>query len=284
MDNASLYACANCLQKRDASRALEEFLPRMTWGSDEMVLDVGCGPGDVTAEVLLPKLPSDVSHVVGLDLSASMVRHAADRYRSHKKLTFAQSDISAAYNTAALDVPGRAFSKLFSFYCLHWVQDQRGAMHSICRLLSPGGEALLVFLAGGPIFKLWEKMAKNPKWTDYMQDISRFISPYQHCADPAAEFYNLLAEFGLEVLHCSCRDETFMFDTMESLKKQIEAVTPFLERMPVELRASFIEDCMDEVVKLGLIQNNNNNGKDRVNTRYLLLIAHARKPALDTRL
>ena len=53
------------------------------------------------------------------------------------------------------------------------------------------------------------------------QDIGRFISPYQHSEDPALEFHNLLADVGLEVLHCSCREQTFDFGSMESLRSEL---------------------------------------------------------------
>lgn len=47
MDQASLYARSNALQQRDALAALQTFIPRMSWDSEEeTVLDVGCGSGE----------------------------------------------------------------------------------------------------------------------------------------------------------------------------------------------------------------------------------------------
>ncbi len=68
----------------------------------------------------------------------------------------------------------RAFSKVFSFYCLHWVRDQQSALGNIHRLLRPGGEALLVFLAKNPVFDAYRRMAKDPRWAPYMEVTEQF--------------------------------------------------------------------------------------------------------------
>lgn len=197
MDNAGVYAAANPLQKRDAAATVQEFVMKMQWGRRETVLDVGCGPGDVTAEVLfpmyvnanlltrgrrpenirnnqntrtgtpvptrgsmalfyfyficeggsallpylfslsffataiphsrpsLPRLPVE-ARCVGVDLSDSMVHHAAANH-GHKRLSFCQLDISTKDEQRVdrvRQVLG-ALTKVFSFYCLHWVCEQR---------------------------------------------------------------------------------------------------------------------------------------------------------------
>ena len=61
MHNAPLYASSNQMQRRDASLALAAHVPKMKWSKGERILDVGCGSGDVTASLLAPALPSDIS-------------------------------------------------------------------------------------------------------------------------------------------------------------------------------------------------------------------------------
>lgn len=70
MDDAELYSVFNSMQRQTTERVVKEFLPRMHWSTDEIVLDVGCGPGDVTTEVLLPNLP----------LTASLVTNSSYHY------------------------------------------------------------------------------------------------------------------------------------------------------------------------------------------------------------
>lgn len=57
MENAALYSSANGMQKKDAMEILTEFQNKIKWQSGMKILDVGCGSGEVTIEIILPHLP-----------------------------------------------------------------------------------------------------------------------------------------------------------------------------------------------------------------------------------
>lgn len=167
MHNANLYEDASTLQKRDTAAVLAEFIPKITWKPRELVLDVGCGAGDVTAGVLMPSIPASVVRAVdtvGVDVSGEMVAHAQKRH-SERRVSYAQLDISRPIPDRKTT---RRFSKVFSFYCLHWVKDQNVALLNIHRLLEEGGEALLVFLAKNPLFDAYRRLSLNNEWSEYM--------------------------------------------------------------------------------------------------------------------
>lgn len=64
MEDPVLYSAYNTMQRRDSLDIITEFFPQMSWMNEtECVLDVGCGPGDVTAGILLPRLPSSATVV-----------------------------------------------------------------------------------------------------------------------------------------------------------------------------------------------------------------------------
>ena len=63
MKEADLYAASNSMQKEDTSQVLSEFTNCLHYGSKEKALDIGCGPGDVTAGLILPLLPEDATLV-----------------------------------------------------------------------------------------------------------------------------------------------------------------------------------------------------------------------------
>ena len=98
MHNAALYEHANALQRRDTADVLREFSPKLKWrtsGGPELVLDVGCGSGDVTHDLLAPTVASSAASagaaagsssgsvsagsIVAVDLSNEMIQHAKDK-------------------------------------------------------------------------------------------------------------------------------------------------------------------------------------------------------------
>ena len=87
------------------------------------MLDVGCGPGKMTKEVLLPRLPEDFGLLIATDRSANMIQYASEMY-SHPKLRFTQFDITEDIENTSQLRPSD-FDKIFTFFLLHWVPDNR---------------------------------------------------------------------------------------------------------------------------------------------------------------
>jgi juvenile hormone acid methyltransferase len=134
MHNAELYSSSHGLQKRDAVQVLTEYIDSMNWKPEDRVLDLGCGPGFVTAQELMPRLPADFELLVGADVSPSMVQHAIKTY-THPKLRFVEFDLSKDIRGNS-DPWAAGFDKIFSFYCLHWIPDHRYDMPVVTKLAS----------------------------------------------------------------------------------------------------------------------------------------------------
>jgi juvenile hormone acid methyltransferase len=123
MHNAELYNSSHDLQQRDAVQVLTKYVDSMDWKPRERILDVGCGPGFVTSQVLMPRLPANFGLLVGADVSPTMVQYANKTYK-HPKLSFVEFDLTNDIrDTSEMWAPG--FDKIFSFYCLHWIPDHR---------------------------------------------------------------------------------------------------------------------------------------------------------------
>lgn len=113
-------------------------LERAKLAGDETVLDVGCGSGRLTAE-LLERLPR--GHVIATDASPSMLAEARQQLaRFGERVEFLGGDALALELDQAVDL-------VFSTAVFHWILDHEKLFRVLYRALRPGGR--LVAQCGG---------------------------------------------------------------------------------------------------------------------------------------
>ena len=118
--NSELYQKGHSFVWQYGKELVQLLSPR----AGERILDVGCGTGQLTAEIA-----KTGAEVVGTDFSPDMITAA--------RLNFPDLRFEVADATS---LPfNNEFDAVFSNAVLHWVGDQLGAVHSIARSLKPGG-------------------------------------------------------------------------------------------------------------------------------------------------
>ncbi|KAH8413227.1 hypothetical protein KR009_009057 [Drosophila setifemur] len=275
MNQASLYQHANQVQRHDAKVILDEFASTLQWRSDgeDTLLDVGSGSGNVLMDFVRPLLPIR-GQVVGTDISSQMVGFASKHYQGEERTRFQVLDIGCA--RLPQELRGR-FDHVTSFYCLHWVQNLKGALGNIYNLLRPeGGDCLLAFLASNPVYEVYKLLKLNEKWSSYMQDAEEFISPLHYSLNPGEEFCQLLKEVGFVHHNVEIRNEVFVYEGVRTLKDNVKAICPFLERMPSTLHEDFLDDFIEIVISMNLQQGEGNQDQKFISP-YKLVVAYARK-------
>jgi len=124
MNDPKLYAeTCHEFTGRVVTKLLTEYIKKMTWKTGDRVLDVGCGPGIMTKELLMPRLPEDFGVLVGADLRADNIQYASETY-THPKLRFTEFDLAEDIGDTSQLQPSD-FDKIFSSFCLHLIPDQR---------------------------------------------------------------------------------------------------------------------------------------------------------------
>lgn len=123
MDNPELYAHTNGLTCKEVREFLEEYIHLIRWKQDTggSVMDVGCGPGNITKQILLPMLPESLQELVATDLSPQMIQYARS-HNQHSRIRYDVLDIATKKLPHAYY---KRFDQVFSSFCLHLVQDHR---------------------------------------------------------------------------------------------------------------------------------------------------------------
>jgi arsenite methyltransferase len=104
-------------------------------GPGERILDVGCGPGFYSTELLEQVGPSGA--VVGVDRSPQMLAAAKQRSESHPNVTFHETDATS------LPVEDASFDAALCVQVLEYVPDVTVALAEMHRALRSGGRVVV---------------------------------------------------------------------------------------------------------------------------------------------
>jgi SAM-dependent methyltransferase len=113
---------------RTAENSAAYLLPHLA--EDAKVLDVGCGPGTITAG-LADRVPQ--GHVTGIDAAQEIIEQARREAGDRRNLTFATGDVYA------LDYPDDSFDVVHAHQVLQHLNDPVRALREMRRVARPGG-------------------------------------------------------------------------------------------------------------------------------------------------
>ena len=133
--NAEQYEGGHSYVWQFGGSLVELLAPR----AGERILDLGCGTGQLTAEIAAAG-----AEVVGLDSSPEMLGQARQNY-PHLKFVLADA------TSFRLD---QDFDAVFSNAALHWVKNAEAAVRSIASALRPGGRFVAEFGGAGNIVQI----------------------------------------------------------------------------------------------------------------------------------
>jgi len=151
--------------------------------ADHLYLDVGCGTGDISFEILRqnPK-----AQIIGIDSSLGMLEvgwKKMRRYGLESQVSFREGDC------LGLKFPDDRFDGAISVFCIRNVTDHNRAFSEIVRVLKPKAKLVIMELTepAGPIMKpLFRIYSKTVM--PFVTKMMSSVSAYKYLADSMAAF------------------------------------------------------------------------------------------------
>ncbi|XP_033226594.1 juvenile hormone acid O-methyltransferase-like [Belonocnema kinseyi] len=240
-------------------------------------LDIGCGAGNYSRELILPRLSPECS-LVGVDISENMIDCARKLCADEKRITFKVMDIE----TTDLKIEDiEAYDNGFSFFCLHWLRDLRCGFENIFKLLTPGGNMIALLVVESCMLFAYPKLAEYPQYKEYMKDYSRYITSIHYEKNPLTSLKKICQEVGFEVIHLSKRESVPGFKNEGELMKFLVTLNPFIGRMPESMRDEYKRDLLQESLKHGQFYKRvgkHASQEQNLFGEYKYMVIHLKKP------
>lgn len=146
-------------------RPFHDLVARVQSSAPQRVVDLGCGPGNLTA-TLTERWPD--AHVVGVDSSAEMLGKARQLRQRFNNLEFMQGDIAQWQPEADTDV-------VVTNAALQWVPGHMDMLVSWLDALKPGAWFALQVPGNftSPSHTLMRQLAETPRWADKLGGVLR---------------------------------------------------------------------------------------------------------------
>jgi trans-aconitate 2-methyltransferase len=216
----------------ERSRPFFDLLSQVRADEPSRVVDLGCGPGQLTAS-LADRWPS--ANVLGIDSSPEMIERA-DRYAG-ARVRFAVSDLRDWHPSEPVDV-------IVSNATLQWVPDHRSLLPRLVRSLA--GSGWLAFQVPGnfgePSHVLLHQLAEDARFAEFTADGER------PAAFDAATYVGDLYRLGCQV---NAWETTYLhvLTGPDPVFRWISGTgaRPILQALPEEAREVFVAEYKAEL-------------------------------------
>ncbi len=217
-----------------------ELIPKLKLQGTEVLLDIGCGDGKITAELAkcLPK-----GKAVGIDSSEKMINLAKTTFqqRDYPNLSFQIIDARKLTFQVEFDIA-------FSNAALHWIVDQKAVLTGLQRSLKPGGRLLFQMAGKGnakDILSIIDELVAVDPWKHFFTNMTFPYGFYD-----TEEYRTLLRESGLLAERVELFPKEMQFNGAEGLAGWVRTTwLPFTDKLPTELRAKFIQEVVNRYLK-----------------------------------
>ncbi|GFY18780.1 hypothetical protein TNCV_2399991 [Trichonephila clavipes] len=233
-------------------RFFAEILVQLGWNENvenEVVMDVGCGPGRTTTEQILP-LFLKLEKIYAIDILTDMI-DIARKQNFHPKIEYCVANIE---DWLTIKQWKEQMTKVISIHCFHWVKNKQLAFQNVFHLLKPGGEASFFFVLEAAFFTTVLKLKENPKWKSLFMGVDDCVPDSHHHKYDALHYKKMMESIGFEVLHCEKERKIDVFSSDEDIKNFFTSLCVLTPHVPMDRKEDFQNDLLEELLR--------HNGRD----------------------
>ncbi|XP_055942285.1 juvenile hormone acid O-methyltransferase-like isoform X1 [Argiope bruennichi] len=231
---------------------ISEKLRQLGWGQTEekeVVLDVGCGPGGNTLQLILPLFPQ-AEKIFAIDFLPNMIEFARI-HNCHPLIEYNAADIE---NWSMVQQWKGQISKIISIHCVQWLKDKKQGFQNMFELLKPGGEVAFCLVMESPVYASILALKSNSKWNKFVKDADDFVSDDHINKYESSRYLKLLMELGFDVLYFEQGVKSDPFTSDEEYRDFFASICALVPHVPSDQREEFKDDMFQEML--------NRNGRD----------------------
>jgi trans-aconitate methyltransferase len=207
----------------------EELIQLLNPQPGERILDVGCGPGQLSA-----RIAECGAQVLGLDASPDMIGQARQNYPNHNHPT-----LKFVLKDAAQVEFREEFDAIFSNAALHWMLDMSAVAKAMAQSLRPGGRLVAELGGKGNIHTIENAIEKVFSQEGHLLPASRTVFP------SISEYSSILEGQQLEVRSAALFDRPTLLEGDMGMANWLRQFANYrFEDLTSEQRASAIEQIV----------------------------------------
>ncbi len=237
----------------------QELLNLLTLDASSSVLDVGCGYGNIIAEI---SQKSPKGRCIGIDASADMVKLAKENFPNSRFPNLKFKQVKAE----EIDFKENSFDAVICFSCLLWVREPKKAISLMYKCLKPGGVLLILTYLKESAYIIFFERALDDFPPYKSQSAARTMLSIDEYRQALESHGCTLEEFRPEWRFSKYKDT-------EGLKAYIKGWLTCYVPLPEELQEPFLNRIVKESYSESVVPKT-----EGIVLPYQLLAIKARKP------
>ncbi|GJQ87695.1 putative juvenile hormone acid methyltransferase [Trypoxylus dichotomus] len=169
----------------------------LKWKAEkETVLEIGCGDGFITREILYKRYGDHIKKLIAIDKLDSMIEYAKS-FNKNESIDFVTMDIK---DQNSIEKMKGCFDHIFTFYTIHWITDSRSLMRNFYDILKPSGQVFISIMVNSAVHESFRRLSKKGVWCKYVP-VEQIFADYTN--DPVKYVTTIMQDAGFKVVLCT---------------------------------------------------------------------------------